>query len=119
MKASRHVEVISRALTIRLQIVTDASNGSASGFLDCGVEGSGLRSWQVMFEALRLLFLLLFGLFNGLIGRVISRVISWSSAELRQVQHEVAPRDHSLAFSEIRGQIFIFSWEITPIPMIC
>jgi len=101
MKASRHVEVISRTLTIRLQIVTDASNGSASGFLDCGVEGSGLRSWQVMFEALRLLFLLLFGLFNGLIGRVISRVISWSSAELRQVQHEVAPRDHSLAFSEI------------------
>ena len=107
-------EVFSRALTIRLQIVTDPCNGSASGFLDSGVEGSVLRSWQVMFESLRLLFLLLFGLFNGLIGRFIS----WSSAEFRQVQHEVAPRDHRLAFSEIRGQIFIFSWEITLLPMI-
>ena len=79
-----------------------------------------------MFEALRLFLLFLFGLFNGLIGlfngligRVTGRVISWSSAELRQVQYEVAPRDHSLAFSEIRGQIFILSWEITFIPMIC
>jgi len=94
-------EVFSRALTIIIQIVTDPCNGSASGFLDSGVEGSVLRSWQVMFESLRLLFLLLFGLFNGLIGRVIGRFISWSSAEFRQVQHEVAPRDHRLAFSEI------------------
>jgi len=69
-------EVFSRALTIRLQIVTDACNGSASGFLDSGVEGSVLRSWQVMFETLRLCCLL----FIGLIGRVIGR----SFAVLRQ-----------------------------------
>jgi len=94
--------VVSRILTVRLQIVTDTSNGCASGFLNSGVEGSGLRCWQVMFETLRLCFLL----FTGL-------------AELRQVQHELASRNNNLAFSEIRGQIFILSWEITLIPMIC
>ena len=105
--------MFSRILTERLQIVTDASNGCASGFLDSGIEGSGLRRWQVMFEALRLSFFI----FTGLIGRVIGRVISRSSADLRQVQREVAPRDHSLAFSEIRSQISILSWEITLIPI--
>ena len=95
------VVFISCAVTEILQIVTDASNGCASGLLDSGVEGSFLRRWQVMFETCRLFFLL----FTGLIGRVIGRVISLSILDLRQVQRKVATSrrfgETYLGFTEI------------------
>ena len=107
------VVFISCAVTEILQIVTDASNGCASGLLDSGVEGSFLRSWQVMFETCRLFFLL----FTGLIGRVIGRIISLSILDLRQVQRKVATSrrfgETYLGFTEIWGQRIISCGEIT------
>jgi len=109
------VVFISCALTEILQIVTDASNGCASGFLDSGVEGSFLRRWQVMFETCRLFFLLFTGLIGWVIWRVIGRVISRSTLDLRQVQCKERPGDICLVFTEIWGQRIILCGEITMI----